>query len=182
MNIGNTPVWQVAAGDTNHNYADVCLDWDVILNGPGSEGPCPACAEVLRTAWGLSSRKTTDLQRFAEDIAEGDYVVLRMGTTDVLGFGVIVGHYEWNDAFGDVDGWDLQHVRRVKWLWKYKGTAETFPAYTMKLGDTVQRLDATRRRLDRQPFHRAAGDRTTLGTASPEMANYGIGDGVSRLT
>jgi len=96
----------------------------------------------LRTDWGLSSRKTTDLQRFAEDIAEGDYVVLRMGTTDVLGFGVVVGHYDWNDAFGDVDGWDLQHVRRVKWLWKYKGTPETFPAYTMKLGDTVQRLDA----------------------------------------
>ena len=65
-----------------------------------------------------------------------------MGTTDVLGFGVVVGHYDWNDAFGDVDGWDLQHVRRVKWLWKYAKSPQTFPTYTMKLGDTVQRLDA----------------------------------------
>lgn len=30
MNIGKQ-VWQVAAGDTDRNYVDLCLEWDVIL-------------------------------------------------------------------------------------------------------------------------------------------------------
>ena len=41
MNTFNKKIWQVAAGDTNRNYADICLFWDVILNGPGSEGANP---------------------------------------------------------------------------------------------------------------------------------------------
>jgi hypothetical protein len=33
MNVGNTTIWQVAAGDTNRIYADLCHDWDVIMTG-----------------------------------------------------------------------------------------------------------------------------------------------------
>jgi len=142
MDIGNKKIWQVAAGDTDRDYVEVCLEWDVILNGPGSEGPWPDCSEPLRTGWGLSSRKISDLRRFCEEIQDGDLVVLRLGTSDVFGVGVVVGGYLWNEAFGDVDGWELQHVRRVRWLWKYGETPMRFPPYTMKLGDTVQVLDA----------------------------------------
>jgi len=63
--------------------------------------------------------------------------VLRIGTSSVCGVGVVVGDTEWNDRFGDVDGWDLQHVRRVKWLWKQN---TDFSTYALKWGDTVQRL------------------------------------------
>ncbi len=141
MGLTGKRVWQVAAGDTNRDYADVCLEWDVILNGPGEEGPWPTCREALRGDWGLT-RKISDLKRFAEEIAEGDVVVLRLGTTDVLGVGVAAGEYLWSQEFGDVDGWDLAHVRRVKWVWKANGTPQRFDTYTMKLGDTVQLADS----------------------------------------
>jgi len=72
----------------------------------------------------------------------GELVVLRLGTKKVFGVGEIVGDYEWHDEFGDIDGWDLQHVRRVKWLWKYSKTPKKFPTYSLKLGDTTQILDS----------------------------------------
>ncbi len=31
----------------------------------------------------------------------------------------------WMRAFGDIDGWNLQHVRRVRWL---RNTAKEFPS------------------------------------------------------
>lgn len=139
MDSPNRVVWQQAAGDTDRNYARVCLEWGVILNGPGHTGPWAPSEEELR-ANGCSSRKLTDLRRFAEEMQAGDLVVLRLGTSEVRGVGRIVGNYEWSDAFGDIDGWDLQHVRRVDWFWKYRDTDQSFSTYAMKQGDTTQRL------------------------------------------
>lgn len=141
MDITGKKIWQVAAGDQNRNYVDLCLRWDVILNGPGSEGPWSECIPILRDEWGVSSRKLTDLRRFCEEIQDGDLVVLRVGTGQVFGVGVVVGDYLWNSEFGDVDGWDLNHIRRVRWLWSDR-QGKQYPSYTMKLGDTVQELDS----------------------------------------
>ena len=141
MDTTGKTIWQQAAGDTDRNYVDLCIKWDVILNGPGYAGPWPSCEDDLR-ADGISARKATDLRRFSEEIAEGDFVVLRTGTTSVLGVGQVVGPYEWCDEFGDVDGWDLQHVRRVRWLWHSDGAPQIFDTYSMKLGDTTQKLGA----------------------------------------
>jgi hypothetical protein len=112
VDISGKSIWQQAAGDTGRNYSKLCLEWDVILNGPGYAGAWPACVQSLSSD-GWHSKKLTDLKRFAEEIKDGDFIVLRMGTSTVLGFGQIVGDYEWRDDFGDVDGWDIQHVRRV---------------------------------------------------------------------
>jgi len=142
MDIQGKTIWQVAAGDTNRNYADLCLKWDVILNGPGSEGPWPDCIPTLQKEWELSSRKITDLRRFCVDIKDGDIVVLRLGTTDILGIGLVVGNYEWRQEFDDVDGWDLQHIRRVRWVWQDDKNPKRFDTYTLKLGDTVQSMDS----------------------------------------
>lgn len=135
--------WQHAAGDNNRNYVDLCLSWGVILTGPGHAGPWPECAEQLN-ADGLKAKKISGVRRFCEDMKDGDIVVLRIATTHVCGVGVIVGDYEWVDAFGDVDGWNLQHCRRVRWLWKPKPEAsdegKKFPVYTLKQGDTTQLL------------------------------------------
>lgn len=141
MDISDKKIWQQACGDTDRNYANICLKWDVILNGPGYAGPYPECEGNLKKD-NCSSRKMTDLKRFAVDMTDGDIVVLRLGTRDVLGVGVIVGPYEWLEEFSDIDGWDLQHVRRVKWFWKYKENPQTFPKYSLKLGDTTQILDS----------------------------------------
>jgi hypothetical protein len=139
MNLEGRTIWQHAAGDTNRNYVSICLEWGVILNGPGREGAMPE-AEGRLKAEGWTSRKTTDLKRFSNHMAPGDIVVLRLGTNQVHGVGEIIGSYEWHDEFGDIDGWDLQHVRRVNWLWKPESGAKWFDAYAMNLGDTTQRL------------------------------------------
>lgn len=137
----NRSFWQQAVGDTDRNYAEICLKWDVILNGPGYAGAWPGCVKKLRSdEW--SSRKITDLKRFSENIKDGDIVVLRLGTSKILGVGVVVGDYEWLDLFSDVDGWDLQHVRRVSWLWKGLESPKNFDAYALKQGDTTQKLDS----------------------------------------
>lgn len=141
MEIGSRGVWQQAAGDTNRDYSELCLRWGVILNGPGEAGEWPGCESRLREQ-GWSSKKLSDLRRFADEMQDGELVVLRIGTGTVCGVGVIVGPYEWSNAFGDVDGWDLQHVRRVRWLWRRHEAPRVFDTYAMKLGDTTQRLDS----------------------------------------
>ncbi|MDA1305295.1 MAG: hypothetical protein O2999_13535 [Nitrospirae bacterium] len=145
MNIEGRKIWQVSAGDTNRNYVDICLDWDVILNGPGYEGPWPECESVLRDKWNESSRKLTDLKRFYE-LQEKDLVVLRLGTKEIFGVGRIKGGYDWSPLFADIDGWELQHYRRVKWFWDYRKHSESgrkqFETYSLKFGDTVQFLDS----------------------------------------
>jgi hypothetical protein len=140
MDIAGKTIWQQAAGDTDRNYTELCLRWGVILNGPGYAGPWPDCEKPLRdNKW--SSRKVTDLRRFAEEMKDGDLVVLRIGTSTVLGVGQIVGSYEWCNEFGDIDGWDLQHVRRVRWIWMDRNNPKTFDTYALKQGDTTQRLN-----------------------------------------
>jgi len=140
MDITGKVIWQQAAGDTDRNYSDLCLRWGVILNGPGYAGSWPDCGKLLRSDdW--SSRKVTDLKRFAEEMKDGDLVVLRIGTSTVLGVGQIVGSYEWRDEFGDVDGWDLQHIRRVRWMWTGRDNPKTFETYALKQGDTTQKLN-----------------------------------------
>ena len=138
MDISGKTIWQQASGDGDRDYSDICLKWDVILNGPCDIGRWPGCAEVLR------KRGRSSLRRFCEKVKDGDLVVLRRGTSEVLGVGCVVGGYEWNDEFGDIDGWDIRHVRRVRWLWRYTDTKEPkeFETYALKWGGTTQKLNA----------------------------------------
>jgi len=141
MDIANRKVWQHAAGDGDRNYADICLKWDVILRGPGHVGSWPDCKKKLRQN-NLSARRLTNIQKFCVKMQCGDIIVLRLGTSKVFGVGEIVGNYQWSNLFGDVDGWDLQHTRRVRWLWKFQNSPKEFQTRTMKSGDTTQILDS----------------------------------------
>ena len=141
MDITGKTVWQQASGDTDREYSELCINWDVILNGPGDVGRWPDCATALREAGRSSSKKITDLRRFCVEMADGDLVVLRVGTAKVAAVGQVVGNYEWHDGFGDVDGWNLQHVRRVRWLWKNPVSPKAFDTYALKWGDTTQNLN-----------------------------------------
>jgi hypothetical protein len=139
MDLSGRTIWQHAAGDTDRSYAETCITMDVILSGPGSSGRWPDCEPALeRLNW--TTKKIADLRRFAEEMKEGDIVVLRIGTSAVCAVGELVGVYGWHEEFGDVDGWDLQHVRRVRW-WHGLELRNDFPTYAMKLGDTTQRLN-----------------------------------------
>jgi hypothetical protein len=140
MDISGKIIWQQASGDTDRNYSDLCIKWGVILNGPGKEGQFPDCVDALR-ANGISWKKISDLRRFSEWMKDGDLVVLRLGTAKVLAVGQIVGQYEWHDEFGDVDGWNIQHVRRVRWLWSEPSSPKEFDSFCLKMGDTTQKLN-----------------------------------------
>lgn len=141
MNLEERNVWQQAAGDKDRNYVELCMRWGVILNGPGRYGAWPQCTQLLQeSGWG--PRKITDLSRFAVQMKEGDIVLLRLGTSDIFGVGILVGNYLWDECFGDVDGWDLQHIRRVHWVWR-NGKDSDHPllkAWDLKQGDTTQLL------------------------------------------
>ena len=140
-------IWQESAGNNERIYVDVCLRFSVILNGPGGFGSWPDCKDAL-IEYGerikiSKEKKTQDLRRFAEDMKEGDIVILRTGTNLVHAVGIISGKYIWNELFSDVDGWDLQHVRRVKWVWDKSlngGKPKVFPTNSLKQGDTTQLL------------------------------------------
>src|ERR1039458_2718702 len=134
--------WQVAAGDKSRNYVDLCLKWDVVLNGPGGSSPWPLCEPEL--AEYTSQRKLTDLRRFCDQMTHGDIVVLRLGTDEIYGVGTVEGKYQWSEAFGDVDGWNLNHIRRVRWLWKATPESlQRFPTSSLTRGYTTQPLTAS---------------------------------------
>jgi len=141
MDIEGNRLWQQAAGDTNRDYVELCTKFDVILNGPGQHGAWPGCREALRDRAKIGGKKLADLERFCQKMKSGDLVVLRLGTSEVHAVGEIIGDYLHHPEFGDVDGWDLEHVRRVRWLWKANGRPKRFKAYSLKLGDTTQLLD-----------------------------------------
>ena len=151
MNIENRIIWQQAAGDTNRDYVDLCLEWDVVLIGPAHDGPWPEREIEMDQYMALLRKncqkgKPNDLKRFCVEMQEGDLVVLHLGTRDVYAVGEIVGSYKHHDEFNDVDGWDIGHLRRVRWLWKYSEQPKKFATYTLKWGSTTlplkQRDDA----------------------------------------
>jgi hypothetical protein len=101
--------WQIPAGPTNRNYTDIFIKHGVALIGPGEPG-----------AWN-EKRPDEDfggrfVRCFASEIQHDDIIVLRTGIKAVHAIGIVVGPYEHLEQFDDVNGWDLQHARRVRWL------------------------------------------------------------------
>ena len=105
------------------------------LDSPSKASPSQRQELAVPNAFAL------DLKRFSIEMKEDDLVVLRLGTDKVQAVGEVVGAYDWSEAFGDVDGWNLQHVRRVRWLWPDLVNPKNFGTYGLKLGDTTQRLN-----------------------------------------
>jgi hypothetical protein len=123
MDLNGRTLWQVGAGDTDRSYGPLCINFDAMIAGPGE----PGAYEESRYAHLGDIRNS--LRRFCREAQRGDIVLLRIGTGEVLAVGEIADDAaEWHDAFADVDGWDLQHVRRVRW---FPNTARTFPARTL---------------------------------------------------
>lgn len=123
MNIDGKSLWQIGAGDTERSYGDICKTFDVMIAGPGDPGP------YVETAYAHLGDIRNSLRRFHTEAQKGDVVLLRLGTGGILAVGEIADDAgEWLDAFSDVDGWDLQHVRRVRW---FPNTARNFPPVTL---------------------------------------------------
>lgn len=113
MNLSGRAVWQVATGSSGRSYPDVCLAHDVVIMGPGEPGAVEDDPEGYEK-YGDEARR---LERFYEEVEKGDVVVLRTDIHTAVGVGVVAkDESEFRELFSDVDGWDVQHSRRVRWL------------------------------------------------------------------
>ena len=101
-------IWQVSAGPTDRSYADQFLKYGVALIGPGYSGPwCPDRSD--------EEFEGGFVRRFAVELCSGDVLLLRTGLTTIRAVGLVTGKYQYLPQFDDVNGWDLQHGRRVRW-------------------------------------------------------------------
>jgi hypothetical protein len=101
-------VWQVSAGPASRSYATALLRHGVALIGPGDAGPWTPERDDNDFEGGF-------VRRFASEVTNGDVILLRTGLATVAAVGLVAGDYLYLNAFDDVNGWDLQHARRVRW-------------------------------------------------------------------
>lgn len=102
-------VWQVAAGPSDRSYVDQFLKYNVALIGPGDSGPWHANRPDEEFEGGF-------VRRFASQLCVDDIILLRTGRSTVGAVGLVASDYEYFPQFDDVNGWDLQHGRRVRWF------------------------------------------------------------------
>jgi hypothetical protein len=144
-------VWQLAGGPASQPYADVFLKYGVGLIGPGDAG-----------RW-TPERDDDDFEggfvrRFASEVQIGDVFLLRTGIATICAVGIVAGEYLYLNQFDDVNGWDLQHARRVRWCTlpeEYTFTTPVFGANPPRLSRVQNEdvLDYTNRFLNSPPTH-----------------------------
>ena len=107
-NTNHRAVWQVSAGSSDRSYADEFLKHGVALIGPGDAGPWSPDRSDEEFAGGF-------VRRFATELRTDDVLLLRMGFSTIRAVGLVASEYQYLHQFDDVNGWDLQHGRRVRW-------------------------------------------------------------------
>ena len=106
---GKRAIWQISGGPGDRSYADVFLQHGVGLIGPGDIGPWSEDRnDVGYNIHGF-------LKRFSAKAQPKDIVLLRTGLSTIRAVGLIASEYLYLEQFDDVNGWDLQHARRVRW-------------------------------------------------------------------
>ncbi len=109
-------VWQVAAGDGSRDYADIFMKFGIILVGPGSEGNYFDNKAVYNDPQHWAYRPF--IFTIAEQLEKNHLVILKKPSGqqwEILAVGIVDSDYIHSETFGDVDGWDLQHCRKIKW-------------------------------------------------------------------
>ncbi len=101
-------VWQISAEPADRSYADLFLSYGVDLIAPGDSGPWKPGEADERFEGGF-------VRRFASEMQAGDIVVLRTGIDRIRAVGIVASAYQYLEPFDDVNGWDLQHARRIRW-------------------------------------------------------------------
>ena len=102
-------IWQVAAGAADRSYTDLFLKHSVALIGPGDAGKWSPGRSDSEFGAGF-------VRRFAKEVNIGDVLLLRKGISTICAVGRVASGYEYLPQFDDVNGWDLQHCRRVYWF------------------------------------------------------------------
>lgn len=84
------------------------LRFGVALIGPGDAGPWRSDRDDDQFEGGF-------VRRFASEFRVGDALLLRTGIARIRAVGLVASEYLYLNAFDEVNGWDLQHARRVRW-------------------------------------------------------------------
>ena len=101
-------IWQLSGGPASRPYADVFLQHGVGLIGPGDAGAWRPDRDDDEFEGGF-------VRRFASEMLVGDVILLRTGMATVGAVGIVASDYMYLSQFDDVNGWDLQHARRICW-------------------------------------------------------------------
>jgi len=101
-------VWQISAGPASRSYVDVFLKYGVGLIGPGDAGEWKPERKDEEFEGGF-------VRRFASEVKVGDIFLLRTSISKIAAIGLVASDYQYLNQFDDVNGWDLQHTRRVRW-------------------------------------------------------------------
>ncbi len=146
----NRSVWQISAGQASRPYADVFLKYGVGLIAPGDAGPWkPERDDEFEGGF---------VRRFASEVQVGDAFLLRTGISKISAVGIVASDYLYLNQFDDVNGWDLQHVRRVRWCklpQEHTFTTPVFGANPTRFSRTWNEeiLDYAVRFLNSPPTH-----------------------------
>ena len=145
-------VWQISGGPASRAYGEVFLRHGVALIGPGDAGPWSM--ERYEHDFALQGF----VGRFADEITVGDVFLLRTGTATISAVGIVASEYLYLDRFDDVNGWDLQHVRRVRWSTlpqEHTLATQVFGASPTRCSRVWQKeaLDFAQRFLNSPPTH-----------------------------
>ena len=173
MNSLSRAIWQLAGGPASRPYADVFIRHGVGLIGPGDPGP-----------W--SPERSDDdfidehgatgsfVRRFASNIQVGDIVLLRTGIATIAAVGIVAGDYIYLNQFDDVNGWDLQHARRIRWCRlpeEYAFEAQVFGANPPRCARTWNKevKDFAERFLNSPPMHWQEAPLPELPAEEPDL-------------
>jgi len=107
-------VWQIATGELGRDYRSLFFDHDLMILGPSDRGDASSGAYED----GPANSPPRQVHSFATGPEPGDRVLARL-SHEVIGVGQIPAEsehqYTFDETFRSVLGWDLCHVRRVKW-------------------------------------------------------------------
>jgi hypothetical protein len=106
---GIESIWQISGGPTMRSYSNVFLKYGVGLIGPGDAGAWKAGREDAEFDGSF-------VRRFAGELRVGDGLLLRTSNSRINAVGIVASDYLYLNQFDDVNGWDLQHARRVRWF------------------------------------------------------------------
>lgn len=114
--------WQVAAGEGGRDYSSLFTRFGVTLIGAGDPGSFRERPDYYERHRGWRAQVVA----FAKRVKLGDVVVLKRphrrhkgsheGQWEIVAVGKVTGEYAYLESFEDVEGWDLQHCRKVEWI------------------------------------------------------------------
>src|SRR4051794_6342126 len=108
LDLRSVPVLRVAAGARGHDLSEEFRHYGVALVGGGDMGDW---REEDPSVFGSEQPWIASLAK----AQRGDLVVMNHGQRPLTA-GIIAAPYDYRPEFGYVQGWDLYHCLRVRWI------------------------------------------------------------------